>query len=238
VLPTALSAAPPGPIEHGHLFMPAALKGSHEVLVHQNEMADAEGLSRIRDDADLRRMVAAHELVPIPASSMLHVDDRLPANRRYCRPWVAQFLTEMARAHYARFHAPLQVNSAVRTVDFQRRLLRTNGNAAPIAGDTASPHLTGIAIDIAKKPLSEQEVAWMRAYLLPLQQSGKLDVEEEFQQACFHMSVYRKYAPAPQTDDKPAATEQAKPSAPERPAPRHAAPVALPAAAIAATILQ
>jgi len=36
----------------------------------------------------------------------------------------------------------------------------------------------------------------MRAYLLPLMNSGQLDVEEEFQQACFHISVYRSYLPA------------------------------------------
>ena len=181
----------------GRLIMPPALKGSHEILVHQNVMADSEGLDRIQDDADLNRKVANKQLVPLPASSMLRVDDRLPENRRYCRPWVAQFLADMARAHYARFHSPLQVNSAVRTVDFQERLRHTNGNAAPADGDTASPHLTGLAVDIAKKPLSPTEIAWMRGYLLPLEQQGKIDVEEEFQQACFHMSVYRKYVPGP-----------------------------------------
>jgi len=186
----------------GRLIMPAALKGSHDILVHQNEMADAEGLDRIQDDDDLARKVADKELVRIPASAMLRVDERLPDNRRYCRPWVAQFLTDIARAHYARFHTPLQVNSAVRTVEFQEQLRRTNGNAAPIDGDTASPHLTGLAIDIAKKPLSQTEVAWMRGYLLPLEQQGKIDVEEEFQQACFHMSVYAKYVPAPSKSPK------------------------------------
>jgi len=188
--------------KRGRLIMPAALKGSREILLHQNEMADAEGLDRIQDDDDLARKIANKQLVPIPASSLLHVDERLPDNRRYCRPWVAQFLSDMARAHYARFHTALQVNSAVRTVDFQDRLRRTNGNAAPSDGDTASPHLTGFAVDIAKKPLSQTEIAWMRGYLLPLEQQGKIDVEEEFQQACFHMSVYRKYLPSPSTSPK------------------------------------
>ena len=32
--------------------------------------------------------------------------------------------------------------------------------------------------------------------VLPLMQGGKLDVEEEFQQSCFHISVYRAYLPA------------------------------------------
>jgi len=185
--------------KRGHLIMPAALKGSHDILVHQNEMADSEGLDRIQDDDDLAKKIANKQLVRIPANAMLHVDDRLPDNRRYCRPWVAQFLTDMAREHYARFHTPLQVNSAVRTVEFQDKLRRTNGNAAPSDGDTASPHLTGFAVDIAKKPLSQTEIAWMRGYLLPLEQQGKIDVEEEFQQACFHMSVYRKYVPTPST---------------------------------------
>jgi hypothetical protein len=94
-----------------------------------------------------------------------------------------------------RFHTPLQINSAVRTVEFQQRLLRTNGNAAPAEGDTASPHLTGQAVDLAKHGLSLTQIAWLRGYLLPLVQQGKVDVEEEFQQACFHISVYKKYLP-------------------------------------------
>jgi len=87
------------------------------------------------------------------------------------------------------------VNSAVRTVEYQRRLIEVNGNAAPADGDIASPHLSGATIDIAKKGLSMSEVAWMRGYLLPLQMAGKLDVEEEFYQSCFHISVYKSYAP-------------------------------------------
>ena len=83
----------------------------------------------------------------------------------------------------------------MRTVEFQQHLIRINGNAAPAEGDTASPHLTGQAVDIAKHGLSRTEIAWMRGYLLPLIQEGKIDVEEEFQQACFHISVYKKYLP-------------------------------------------
>jgi hypothetical protein len=36
----------------------------------------------------------------------------------------------------------------------------------------------------------------MRAYLQPLIDLGVIDVEEEFKQACFHISVYRNYLPA------------------------------------------
>jgi hypothetical protein len=181
---------------HGRLIVPPPLKGSHEILVRQNVVADQDGLDRIQDDNDLIRMREQHLLVPLPVSRGLVVDDRLPSDRRYTRPWTAMFLTTLARVHYARFHSPIQVNSAVRTVEFQQHLIRVNGNAAPAEGETASPHLTGQAVDIAKHGLSRTEIAWLRGYLLPLIQQGRIDVEEEFQQACFHISVYKKYAPA------------------------------------------
>jgi hypothetical protein len=182
--------------KRGRLVMPPAMKGSHEILLHQNEVADRDGVQRVQDDADLEAMRQRGQLVSLPISAGMQVDDRLPGNRRYCRPWTAQFLATLARAHYARFHTALQVNSAVRTIQVQQHLMRVNGNAAPAEGETASPHLTGQAVDLAKRGLSLSEIAWMRGYLLPLVQEGKIDVEEEFQQSCFHVSVYRKYLPS------------------------------------------
>jgi hypothetical protein len=182
--------------KRGRLIVPPPLKGSREILVHQNQVADRDGLDRIQNDEDLLDMRSKRLLVSLPESSALQIDERLPANRRYCRPWVAQFLATLARAHYAQFHSALQVNSAVRTVEFQQHLVHVNGNAAPAEGDTASPHLTGQAIDIAKHGLSLTEIAWLRGYLLPLVQEDKVDVEEEFQQSCFHISVYKRYLPS------------------------------------------
>lgn len=192
--------------KRGRLIVPPPLKGTREILLRQNEVADRDGLDRIRNDEDLRDMRNKKLLVSLPASGALQVDDRLPADRRFCRPWTARFLANLARAHYARFHTPLQINSAVRTVEFQQRLMRINGNAAPAEGDTASPHLTGQAVDLAKHGLSRTEIAWMRGYLLPLVQEGKIDVEEEFQQACFHISVYKKYLPPATTPRRSIAT--------------------------------
>jgi Family of unknown function (DUF5715) len=171
------------------------LRGSRESLLRQNEKDTAEGLVRIQDDIQLNAMRADRELLPVPVGSALIVNPGLPYNRRYCRPWTARFLSDLARVHYARFRRPVEVNSAVRTVDFQRSLMQVNGNAAAAEGDLASPHLTGAAVDIGKKGLSMQEIAWMRAWLLPLQTAGKIDVEEEFYQSCFHITVYKSYAP-------------------------------------------
>jgi len=169
------------------------LRGSHESLVRQNERAEQDGLLRVKDNDDLVTLRRQGKLVALPERTSMHVDSRLPANRRYCRTWTGHFLSDLARVHYERFHKPLQINSAVRTVAYQRHLLHINGNAAPAEGDIASPHLTGEAVDIAKKGLTPSEVAWMRAYLLPLQTAGKIDVAEEFQQSCFHISVYKAY---------------------------------------------
>jgi hypothetical protein len=189
---------PDVPLKHARLVLLPPLKGSRASLIRQNERSEADGLERIEDDDQLEELRTQHALVSVPVSMSLRVNADLPINRRYCRPWTARFLGDLARVHYARFHRPLQVNSAVRTVAYQRHLIEINGNAAPAEGDIASPHLTGATIDIAKKGLSVSEIAWMRAYLLPLQTAGKLDVEEEFYQSCFHITVYKSYAPAVQ----------------------------------------
>jgi len=176
--------------------MPAPLRGSLESLERQNDRSDAEGLERIQDEADLSARIADKLLVPLPASIALTVNPDLEENHRYCRPWTAKFLADLARAHEAAFHRSIEVSSAVRTVEYQKRLERTNGNAAPAEGDLVSPHLTGATVDIAKKGLSRDEIAWMRRQLADLQTAGKIDVEEEFKQSCFHITVYKNYVPA------------------------------------------
>ncbi len=181
----------------GHLLLLPPMKGTHEILVHQNRMALADGLERIQNDSQLAEMRRTKLLVALPDDDSLYPNDALPLNRRYARPWTVRFLRDLARAHYTRFGTPLIVTSAARTVEFQRRLVRVNGNAAPPTGDIASPHLYGQAIDLAKHGMSLTEITWMRAYLAPVEDEGKIDVEEEFQQACFHISVYRRYLGAP-----------------------------------------
>lgn len=197
----------------GRLIIPPPLYGSHEILIRQNQMAERDGLDRVRNDAGLEQLLREKKLVALPASEMLEVDDRLPSNRRYSRPWTAAFLSVLSRDYYANFHEPLQVTSAVRTVEVQRRLERTNGNAAPSSGEIASPHLTGQAIDIAKHGLTMTQIAWLRTYLHPFIGDGKIDVEEEFRQACFHISVYRNYLPVPRV----AVTASRQTSGEERP---------------------
>lgn len=171
------------------------MRGSLAVLERQDARLQADGLERIEDESDLVARIAHHLLVPLPASAALTVNAELPTNHRYCRPWTARFVADIARAHEGVFHRPLEVNSAVRTVAYQERLERINGNAAPAEGDVWSPHLMGATIDFAKKGMSLEEIAWMRRRLTALEAEGKIDVEEEFEQACFHITVYKSYMP-------------------------------------------
>jgi hypothetical protein len=216
-------------------MIPPPLRGSYESLVRQNDRSEADNLERIQDDDDLNDRIARKMLLPLPASPSLTVNGNLPENRRYCRPWTATFLSDLARAHAARFHAPLYVSSAVRTVEYQKQLIKVNGNAADAEGEIASPHLTGATIDIAKQGMTRQEIGWMRTRLLPLQQAGKIDVEEEFRQSCFHITVYKSYLlpkPAPrlarkapaQTTALPSKAAQTNPESPTHLSPQTASP--------------
>lgn len=177
--------------------MVSPLKGSAESLERQNERAEADGLERILDEDDLSSRIEQKLLVPIPESPALGINSDLTENHRYCRPWTATFLSDLAGDHDAQFHKPIVVSSAVRTVEYQQGLMRTNHNAAAAEGDIVSPHLTGGTIDIAKSGMTHKELVWMRNRLLALQLSGMIDVEEEFRQPCFHITVYKNYATAP-----------------------------------------
>jgi len=204
--------------------MPAPLRGSYLSLVRQNERLEADGLERIEDDDDLADRIARGMLVPVPASARLTVNGNLRPEHRYCRPWTAAFLNDLTRAYAAQFHSPLEVSSAVRTVQYQKRLMGTNGNAASAEGDIVSPHLTGATIDLAKQGLSRQRLGWLRRWLLPLEKAGKIDVEEEFQQACLHITVYKSYAP-PRNPPRNARLKAGERKPEQRPAGCRSAPV-------------
>jgi uncharacterized protein YcbK (DUF882 family) len=186
---------------HRFIFPKTPLKGSHESLLRQNLRVHEDDLETIQDDAQLEQLTQNGELVRLPEERYVIVDPKLPDERRFCRPWTRDFVDDFTQKYYATFHAPLVVTSAVRTVEYQEWLRRRNHNAAPEDGDTASPHLTGATIDIGKRGLSRKQLKWTRDYLLNMQNLGLADVEEEFRQRVFHITVYRDYAaymsPAP-----------------------------------------
>lgn len=175
-------------------WAPFLLKGSHDSLVRQNEEIDRLQLGRIADDAELDQLVEKQELVALPSGNYVRIDNRLDENRRYCRPWTRDFLNDIGQAYYKQFRQPIQVNSAVRTVAQQEKLIRHNGNAAPAEGPTASSHLAGLTVDIAKHEMTRKQRKWMEDYLVRLRDLGLVEAVEERKQACFHVMVSDRYA--------------------------------------------
>ena len=213
MLESARAVAKPASFERNRFTMPPPLRGSFESLARQNERAEADGLERILDEQDLSSRIEQRLLVPVPASSALAVNTNLPEPHRYCRPWTANFLSDLSHAHALQFHKPIEVSSAVRTVEYQRHLMLTNGNAAAAEGDVVSPHLTGGTVDIVKQGMNRKELGWMRNWLLAQQLAGTIDVEEEFRQRCFHITVYRNYtSPPPSPALKPRRAGAAAPA--------------------------
>jgi len=182
---------------HGHLrrlLWNPVFRPSHESLLRQNEEIDRLELPRIQNQAELDQLIASQELVPIVAGQTLRFDPRLDPDRRYCRPWTRDFLDDLSKAYYKQFHDQIQVNSAVRTVQVQKKLRRHNRNAAPEKGETASSHLAGITVDIQRRGMTKQQVAWMEQYLMPLRDQGLVEPEEERHQWVFHVAVSGRYA--------------------------------------------
>ena len=169
------------------------LKGSMDSMIRQNEEIDRLQLPRIADNEQLLELERTLELVPIQETPALRVSPAIQADKRYCRPWCNQFLQDMSEAYYKEFRAPLQVNSAVRTMEQQQKLRRHNHNAAPEVGEHASSHLAGITVDLAKRGLTRTQHAWIETYLKNLRDQGLVEAAEERRQACFHVMVSDRY---------------------------------------------
>lgn len=201
VLPSTLLAEPKPKIE---------LRGSREVETFLNKRASDLGMVRIKSDVELKRLIDAGYLIPIPEE--ICVDHRLEQKWRYVMPQVAKFLLEFQQMLSEQFgEACYMVNSAVRTEQRQIEITTGSGtsqngndkenlNAAAIKGPRASLHLTGATIDIGKLDpvwrrksrmvqLSPKMIQWMRENLLKFEDGVSFDVTEEFGQAVFHITV-------------------------------------------------
>jgi hypothetical protein len=166
---------------------------SRDSLLRQNEEIDRLELPRIQDDNELEQLKANQELVPITPSRSLRIASTLEPSRRYCRPWTLDFLNDLSEDYYQEFQSQIQVNSAVRTVKVQKKLRRHNRNAAPEKGELASSHLAGVTIDIQRRGMSRQQIAWVEQYMLPLKDLGIIEPEEERHQVVFHVMVSDRY---------------------------------------------
>jgi hypothetical protein len=181
---------------------------SRESLLRQNAEIDRAELPRIQDDDELESLKASEALVPIIASDRVRFDPRLDPDRRYCRPWTRDFVDDLGDAFYKEFHNSIQINSAVRTVQVQKKLRRHNRNAAPEKGEIASSHLAGITVDIQRRGLSREQIKFVQQFMLPLKNMGLIEPEEERHQWVFHVMVSDRYTDWREAEASAVAAEQ------------------------------
>jgi hypothetical protein len=172
---------------------PLALRAPAGHLRRENAAATRDGLSRMRDLAMVRRFRRAGRLVPVVAEARSYYVAGVSAASRVARPWTRRFIEQLAGAMHALFETRLRVTSLTRTPASQLALRRVNVNAAPTAGPVRSTHLTGAAVDISKRALSDTEIDWLRIVLRRLAADGMVHVAEEFHEPHFHVLVRKRY---------------------------------------------
>ena len=158
-------------------------------LIAQNAEADRLHLPRIQTKNELHEIVQNGELAQVctPALRVKPTGDHA-----YLRPWAAVLAESLAEDFYEQAHVQLTLTSGIRTVQEQRSLRRWNHNAAAPTGPQASVHTTGIAFDISRTGLSRAQQRWLELRLWYLQQLGRVIVEEEQRQPCFHIVVLKQ----------------------------------------------
>jgi hypothetical protein len=176
-----------------HVKWNPVLRGSHDSMARQNEEIDRLQLPRIADQEQLLELERTGELVPIQETQALRWSAAIQADKRYARPWTNQFLVDMSSAYYKEFHTPMQVNSAVRTMEQQQKLRRHNRNAAPETGEISSSHMAGITVDLARRGLTKAQHQWTEDYLKNLRDQGLVEAAEERRTWCFHVMVSDRY---------------------------------------------
>jgi len=195
------------PVAHHHhkhfrwLRWNPMFRPSHESLIVQNAEINRLELPRIQDDTELEALKADGSLLAIVPNESLKIEPSLDPSRRYCRPWTLNFVDDLSQAYFDRFHAQIQLNSAVRTVKVQRKLRRHNRNAAPAEGDTASSHLAGVTIDLQRRGMTKEQIVWMEHYLFYMKALGLVEPEEERRHWCFHIMVSGHYSEWRETQD-------------------------------------
>lgn len=169
------------------------LRADRNSQLEQNQLADMDHLSRMKDKEMVQRWARLQLLTPVAQRTSDYYVHAVPSDYRYLRPWAHLFLQRIAKQFRTRFGRPLRVTSMIRTVSYQRALARRNGNAAASTGPKASVHLTGACLDISKKDMTRTHQSWMRNVLARLRRLGYLYAIEEFRQPTFHILVHRRY---------------------------------------------
>ena len=172
-LVAAAVAAAVVPVDATHA---AELVGSPRSMQKQHRIAVAESLDFATTAAQLGRLVASGELVPVEGNADFVVDAQVP--HRFARPEILLLLERLGAQYHAATGRQLVVTSLVRPSSEQPR------NAHPL-----SVHPVGMALDL-RVPAIATDRQWLERTLLALEGEGVLDVTRERRPPHYHVAVY------------------------------------------------
>lgn len=166
---------------------PISLKAAPESLARQNQIIDAYGLPRIADSQELARFLPEHFFVKV-SSPHLEMTDEVGG---YAILPVRDFIVMFGGRFYEIFHKKLKIPSILRPCDIQEELLRKKKTIADCeTPGKQSAHLTGIALDISRLPMTPREIWWIRKELAAYMWQRKIiAVEEGKRNNTFHVMV-------------------------------------------------
>ncbi|MBV9772609.1 MAG: hypothetical protein JO040_01580 [Gemmatimonadetes bacterium] len=177
------------------------LRGSHESMVRQNEIAKENAYSFLRTPEQVKEYVAKGFLVPVAGNADYTLAKGV--SFAYTRPEVHAFIEYLGREYRQGCGEQLVVTSLTRPEARQ-----------PSNASNLSVHPAGMAMDVRAKQTPKCKV-WLESTLLGLEKQGVLDVTREVHPPHYHVAVF----PGPMR------AYLAKVGAPEPPAPSEAHPV-------------
>lgn len=160
-------------------------------MIRQNQEIDNLKLPRIVDESQLKQLISQNELVKIPENGYIRIEEHVKPDHKYVKPWTRNFIVLMADNFYSDNHQLLIIDSAVRTIEQQVKLAKTNRFAAPAYGEITSSHLAGITVDIQKRKYTTKQRRWIVGYLRNMQTQGFVVFSEE--PYCYHVAVLEKF---------------------------------------------
>lgn len=152
-----------------------SLHGSTASINRMYRHARAEDFSFFETTASVKRAVSKGLLVRLLPNDNLTLHE---VGYPYVRPATLTFVQRLAPQFAEACAEPLEITSAVRPATRQ-----------PANSVARSVHPTGMAVDV-HKPSDPRCLHWLRQTLLGLEESGVIEVTEEFSPPHFHVAVY------------------------------------------------
>ncbi|MDQ3089756.1 MAG: DUF5715 family protein [bacterium] len=160
-------------------------------LSAQNALANREGLTRVNNLADIRKLAAQKILIPIPNNNPNFVVKGIPEARQYCLPWALELMSDLGKFIRSDFGKVPTLSSCVRDVNAQQALRKRQKGAAPASGPQATSHLTGATLDISTHGYSRKERAKITKALRKLRSIGAVMFLDEGNH--WHVMVSKSY---------------------------------------------